>query len=221
VRLYKLAVDQGNAYAQYHLGKMYENGRGGLPKDDREAARLYELAADQGAVGLYKLAADQGHASAQYYLGVMYENGHGGLPKDDREAVRLYKLAADQGYASAQNILKQRRSDLFMWALLSVHGVPAAIAAVGVAAVTEITSVEAFIPLAAAVVAALFPAIPLLTGDKGATVDETLGLTAGVFALDILAAFAAAVVDAATGIPAIVACAPLSAVPWLIFWALR
>jgi TPR repeat protein len=27
---------------------MYENGRGGLPKDDREAARLYKLAADQG-----------------------------------------------------------------------------------------------------------------------------------------------------------------------------
>ena len=27
---------------------MYQTGRGGLPKDDREAARLYKLAADRG-----------------------------------------------------------------------------------------------------------------------------------------------------------------------------
>ena len=45
-----------------------------MPKDDREAARLY------------KLAADQGYALAQFSLGVFYENGCGSLPKDDREA---------------------------------------------------------------------------------------------------------------------------------------
>jgi TPR repeat protein len=47
-RLYKLAADQGNAGAQSNLGFFYEQGRGGLQKDDREAARLYKLAADQG-----------------------------------------------------------------------------------------------------------------------------------------------------------------------------
>ena len=108
----------------------YEKGRGGLPKDDREAARLYKLAADQGnaaaqnnlgvfyengrgglpkddreAARLYKLAADQGNAAAQNNLGIFYEQGRGGLPKDDREAARLYKLAADQGDAVAQNNL--------------------------------------------------------------------------------------------------------------------
>jgi TPR repeat protein len=69
---------------------MYENDLGGLAKDDREAARLY------------KLAADQGLASAQKYLGVLYATGRGGLTKDDREAARLYKLAADQGNADGQ-----------------------------------------------------------------------------------------------------------------------
>ena len=45
--LYKLAADQGEASAQYHLGVFYSTGRGGLAKDDREAARLYKLAADR------------------------------------------------------------------------------------------------------------------------------------------------------------------------------
>jgi uncharacterized protein len=31
-----------------YLGDFYERGVGGLPKDRREAARLYKLAADQG-----------------------------------------------------------------------------------------------------------------------------------------------------------------------------
>jgi TPR repeat protein len=65
-------------------------GTGSLTRDDREAARLY------------KLAADQGYASAQASLGVFYEQGRGGLPKNDREAARLYRLAADQGHATAQ-----------------------------------------------------------------------------------------------------------------------
>jgi TPR repeat protein len=98
--------------------------------DDREAARLYKIAADQGnalaqvnlavlyengggglpkddreAARLYKLAADQGNALAQVSLGVFYEAGRGGLPKDDREAARLYKLAADQGNAAGQAYL--------------------------------------------------------------------------------------------------------------------
>jgi TPR repeat protein len=37
-RLYKLAADQGNAWAQGQLGLLYLSGHGGLPKDEREAA---------------------------------------------------------------------------------------------------------------------------------------------------------------------------------------
>jgi Sel1 repeat len=91
----ELAADQGDMIAQGNLGDFYANGRGGLPKDESEAARLY------------KLAADQGNATAQTNLGFFYENGRGGLPKNDREAARLYKLAADQGNAFAQDALKQ------------------------------------------------------------------------------------------------------------------
>jgi TPR repeat protein len=108
----------------------YQTGRGGLPKDDREAVRLFKLAADQGAaagqaslglaclsglggmlkdereaVRLFKLSADQGNALGQVNLGFAYERALGGLPKDEREAVRLYKLAADQGNAAAQSSL--------------------------------------------------------------------------------------------------------------------
>ena len=77
----------GKRGGQAGLGFFYETGRGGLAKDDREAARLY------------KLAADQGNAGGQNNLGVFYARGRGGLAKDDREAARLYKLAADQGDA--------------------------------------------------------------------------------------------------------------------------
>jgi TPR repeat protein len=74
-------------------GSLYKRGRGGLPNDDGEAARLY------------KLAADQENARAQCNLGFLYEDGRGGLPKTDCEAARLYKLAADQGNARAQSYL--------------------------------------------------------------------------------------------------------------------
>jgi TPR repeat protein len=71
------------------------NGRGGLEKDDREAARLF------------KLAADQGNAGGQNYLAVFYANGRGGLEQDDREAARLYKLAAEN--AARRKPGKRRR----------------------------------------------------------------------------------------------------------------
>jgi putative ABC transport system substrate-binding protein len=107
--------------AESNLGFFYESGRGGLPKDDGEAARLYQRAAARGnpwgqnnlgrfyeagrggltaddreAARLYKLAADRGNAWAEVNLGLFYETGRGGLPKDIGEATRLYKLAAGQ-----------------------------------------------------------------------------------------------------------------------------
>jgi TPR repeat protein len=129
-RIYRLAADKGDAWAQSNLALFYSQGRGGLPKDEREAARLYKLAAEQGnaaaqnnlgfsceqgrgglpeddreAARLYKLAAEQGDATAQSNLGRFYSQGRGDLPKDEREAARLYKLAAEQGDAAAQSNL--------------------------------------------------------------------------------------------------------------------
>jgi TPR repeat protein len=61
-----------------------------LPKDDREAARLF------------RLEANREDAQAHFIRALFYECGRCGLPKDEREAVRLYRLAADQGRAGAQ-----------------------------------------------------------------------------------------------------------------------
>jgi TPR repeat protein len=127
VRWYRLAADQGYAYAEYNLGWMYDKGEG-VPQNDAEAVRWYRLAADKGyaaaqsslgwmydkgegvpqndaeAVRWYRLAADKAHAYAEYNLGRMYEGGRG-VPQNDAEAVRWYRLAADQGFAAAQSNL--------------------------------------------------------------------------------------------------------------------
>ena len=47
VRLYRLAAAQGHAYAQYHLGQMFEIGLG-VAQDRAEAIRWFRLAAAQG-----------------------------------------------------------------------------------------------------------------------------------------------------------------------------
>ena len=39
---FKFAADQGDAGGQNGLGVLYQLGRGGLPMDDQEAARLYK-----------------------------------------------------------------------------------------------------------------------------------------------------------------------------------
>ena len=54
------------------LAGFYEVGRGGLARDDREAARYY------------KLAADQGDAFAQNNLGLFFETGRGGTARSRR-----------------------------------------------------------------------------------------------------------------------------------------
>ncbi len=64
--LYRLAADQGNAAGQVNLGVLYQEGRGGLTKNERETARLF------------RLAADQGFAPGQVNLGRFYEEGRGG-----------------------------------------------------------------------------------------------------------------------------------------------
>ena len=122
-----LAQKQGNADAQFYLGKMYHFGYG-VSQDEPLAAKWITLAAEQGqaaaqnelgwlyAQGLgvsqderlaakwITLAAQQGHAAAQNRLGWLYATGEG-VEKDSREAVKWYKKAAQQGNAHAQYIL--------------------------------------------------------------------------------------------------------------------
>ena len=84
----KLLAEQGNSFAQYNLGVMYENGEG-VSENDADAVKWY------------RLAAEQGRARAQNNLGVMYENGEG-VPENDAETIKWFRLAAGKGNASAQ-----------------------------------------------------------------------------------------------------------------------
>ena len=112
---------------QTNLGYAYWVGEG-VDKDQREGARWYRKAADQGladaqyvlgvaynagegvekdqreAVRWFRMAVEQGNAGAQFFLGEAYRTGEG-VEKDQREAMRWYRKAAEQGYAKAQNSL--------------------------------------------------------------------------------------------------------------------
>ena len=114
-----------DAKAEFHQGLQYLVGHG-VPQDDKAAARLFRLAAEQGyapaqvdlgtlydrgqgvpqdfkeAAHWYRLAAEQGDAWAQYGLGFHYFHGEG-VPQDYKEAAHWYRLAAAQGNASAQS----------------------------------------------------------------------------------------------------------------------
>jgi TPR repeat protein len=85
------AAEKLFAPAQYTLGYYFYWGLGG-PEDEAEAARFYQL------------AADQNNADALNRLGQMYYNGpRGGLPDDDDKGKELLLKAAELGNEDARN----------------------------------------------------------------------------------------------------------------------
>ncbi len=91
LREWQPLAEQGDEYAQYNLGVLYNNGHG-VPQDYKQAIKWY------------KLSAEQGNERAQYNLGVMYGDGTG-VPQDYKQAMKWYRLSAEQGNADAQNNL--------------------------------------------------------------------------------------------------------------------
>jgi TPR repeat protein len=113
-------ANKGDAEAQTALAERYQKGEG-VPKNDAEAAKWYQKAAEQGnpdaqanlglmrangeggsrnygeAVEWYRKAAEQGNEKAQHGLGVMYHNGFG-VERNDAEAMEWFRKAAKQGY---------------------------------------------------------------------------------------------------------------------------
>lgn len=85
VTLYRREADAGNASAMAELGRMYEQGRGGLEKDGTQA------------VHWYRRGAELGNGQAMASLAYMYERGHGGLAKDMDEAAQWYRKGAGTG----------------------------------------------------------------------------------------------------------------------------
>ncbi len=84
---YRARAEQGDVYAQYALGEMYQNGKG-VTQDYAEAVRWY------------RKAARQEFPAAQLNLGLMYQRGKG-VPQDDYEAFDWCMKAAKQGNADA------------------------------------------------------------------------------------------------------------------------
>jgi TPR repeat protein len=122
VAAYRKAADKGNTSAMVELGVMLATGSG-MPRDEAEARRLFERAAEggnprgvtnlmalAGSVGapsdpvraraLLAKAAETNSAEAQYQLGLMMAQGIGG-PKDDVAARATFERAAAQNHAGA------------------------------------------------------------------------------------------------------------------------
>ena len=67
LREFKPLAEQGDAYAQYNLGVMYDNGQG-VTQDYKTAVKWF------------RRAAEQGNSFGQNALGNMYDAGRG-VPK--------------------------------------------------------------------------------------------------------------------------------------------
>ena len=88
-------AERGDADAQFYLGFRYAAGGRGVPRDDKEAARWFRAAAEQGEV------------DSQILLGGMYKDGKG-VPQDHVRALMWYLVAASLGEESAP----ERRDDI-------------------------------------------------------------------------------------------------------------
>ena len=82
-------AEKGDAQSQCDLGRAFDEGSLGVPRDRVEAVKWY------------RKAAEQNYAEAQFYLGSCYDHGDG-VAKDYVEAVKWYRKAAEQNYATAQ-----------------------------------------------------------------------------------------------------------------------
>jgi len=118
---WRKAADRGSTSAMVELGVLYGTGAG-VPKDEDQARKLFERAAQAGNPrGITNLAALSGGAGApsdpakarellgkaaetnpeaQYQLGLMLANGTGGA-QDDNGARSLFEKAAAQNHPAA------------------------------------------------------------------------------------------------------------------------
>jgi hypothetical protein len=90
---------KGEAEAQFDLGKNYEAGRIGLPKDFVQAEHWY------------RMAAEQGEPFAQASLGILYGFGKG-IPRDLVQAYMWYELGASLTAGGDRVTIAEMRDDL-------------------------------------------------------------------------------------------------------------
>lgn len=126
-----IGAKQGDAEAQFRLGRAYAYYGRGIKSNPIEAMKMYQLSANQGygdaehAIGnlyvfgnrefntkvdydtaakWFKRAADNGSSSGQLSLGFLYRNGWG-MPRDYKKALELFKQSANKNNHDAQSIL--------------------------------------------------------------------------------------------------------------------
>lgn len=90
---------KGDAEAQFDLGKNYEAGRIGLPKDFIQAEHWY------------REAAEQGEPFAQASLGILYGFGKG-VKQDLVQAYMWYELATERTTGGDRGTIAEMRDDL-------------------------------------------------------------------------------------------------------------
>jgi uncharacterized protein len=122
IAAWRKASDKGSTSAMVELGVLYGTGTGGVAKDEVQARKMFERAAQAGNPrGVSNLAALGGsgdgaadparsrallaraaetNAEAQYQLGMMLSEGAGG-EKDDVAARALFEKAAAQNHSGA------------------------------------------------------------------------------------------------------------------------
>ena len=129
------AANEGYAPAEFHLGKLYENGEGGLTKDPASARRWTERAAQAGepramhnlalyyfdgvggpkdlieAADWFRKAAAAGVVDSQYNLGRLYEQGYG-VQRDPAQAYKWYLVAARAGDQESKDAAEQLKAGL-------------------------------------------------------------------------------------------------------------
>ena len=86
--LFEKEANNGNSYAEFSLGFLYENGEG--------VEQNFTIAAEW-----YLKAAKKGNYLAEHNLGIMYENGDG-VEHNNSIAVEWYRKSAEKGYDEAQ-----------------------------------------------------------------------------------------------------------------------
>jgi uncharacterized protein len=122
ISAYRKAAEKGSTAAMVELGVMLGTGTG-VRKDEAEARKLFERAAEAGnprgvsnlaaisqgggtpadpakSRAMLLRAAEKNSPEAQYQLGLMFEDGVGG-PKDEVAARSLFEKAAAQNHAGA------------------------------------------------------------------------------------------------------------------------
>lgn len=81
------AAEDGNGYAQLHVGAMFQDG-------------VFVQQSNERAAAWYEQAVESGHPHAGYFLGNMYGSGYG-VSRDGERAFDLYLQAAREEFAPA------------------------------------------------------------------------------------------------------------------------